>query len=91
MMLRYRAEAVADLQKIRDYIAHDDPAAARSVVQRIEQSIDRLRTLPWSGRPGASGTRILVVPGLPYVAIYRVGEDGVEIVAVFHTARNRRM
>ncbi|MGZ8373088.1 MAG: type II toxin-antitoxin system RelE/ParE family toxin [Rhodoplanes sp.] len=61
------------------------------VVRRIEKAIDRLRILPLSGRPGVvKGTRILVVPGLPYVAIYRVVDDFVDIVAVLHTARRRR-
>ncbi|MGZ9073259.1 MAG: type II toxin-antitoxin system RelE/ParE family toxin [Rhodoplanes sp.] len=60
-------------------------------MRRIEKAIDRLRILPLSGRPGVvKGTRILVVPGLPYVAIYRVVDDFVDIVAVLHTARRRR-
>ncbi|NVO13713.1 MAG: type II toxin-antitoxin system RelE/ParE family toxin [Rhodoplanes sp.] len=91
MKLRYRTVALADLAEIRDYIAQDDPEAARKVIRRIDTAVDRLRRMPWSGRPGeVPGTRILVVPGLPYVVIYRVGEDAVDIVAVLHTARNRR-
>lgn len=72
MKLRYRSIALADLVRIHDYVAQDNPAAAKRVIRRIEKAIDRLRVLPLSGRPGAvKGTRILVVPGLPYVAIYR--------------------
>jgi plasmid stabilization system protein ParE len=31
----------------------------------------------------------LVVPGLPYLIVYRVRANTVEILRVFHTARNR--
>jgi len=33
---------------------------------------------------------MLVVPGLAYVVIYRVGNDTVDIIAILHTARRRR-
>jgi len=91
MKIRYKARAIRDIKAIHDYIAHYDPAAAQRVLQRIEHSINRLLILPFSGRPGVvAGTRIIVVPGLPYIAIYRVREENVDIVAVLHTARRRR-
>jgi toxin ParE1/3/4 len=91
MRIRYKARALRHIEAIHDYITKDDPVAAARVVRRIEYSIGRLVTLPFSGRPGVvAGTRILVVPGLPYVVIYRVGADEVDIIAVLHTARGRR-
>ena len=55
-------------------------------------------SLPWCGVWGNSripgglgqiaGTRELVIPGLPYLVIYRVHADQVEILRVFHTARD---
>jgi addiction module RelE/StbE family toxin len=91
MILRYKARALADLEAIYDYIAQDDPTAARRVVQRIVRSIGRLAIIPLSGRPGVvRGTRILAVPGLPYVVIHRVRENTLDIIAVLHSARRRR-
>jgi len=91
MKLRYKARALRHIEAIHEYIAKHDPAAAARVVRRIEHSIGRLVAFPLSGRPGeVAGTRILVVPGLPYVVIYRVREDEVDIIAVLHTARRRR-
>jgi addiction module RelE/StbE family toxin len=91
MNLRYKTRALRHIKAIHDYIAQDDPAAAIRVLRRIEHSIARLAILPFSGRTGiVAGTRILVVPGLPYVVIYRVREDDVDIIAVLHTARRRR-
>lgn len=91
MRLRYKRRALRHIEKIHDHIATQDPAAAARVVRRIEHSIGRLVALPLSGRPGVvAGTRVLVVPGLPYVVIHRVREDEVDIIAVLHTARRRR-
>jgi len=91
MKLRYKARALRDIEAIHKYIAQHDPEAAKRVVRRIEHSISRLAFLPLSGRRGVvAGTRIVVVPGLPYVAIYRVRENTVDIITVLHTARQRR-
>jgi plasmid stabilization system protein ParE len=91
MKVRYKVRALRHLEQIHGYISKHDPTAARRVVMRIEHSINRLGRFPFSGRPGIVGnTRILVVPGLPYVAIYRVQEQMVDILAILHTARKRR-
>jgi toxin ParE1/3/4 len=34
------------------------------------------------------GTRELVVPKLPFIAVYRVKEELVEVIAVFHAAQD---
>jgi toxin ParE1/3/4 len=91
MKVRFKARALRHIEKIHEYIFAHDPAAAKRIVQRIEHSISRLAFVPFSARPGVvEGTRILVVPGLPYVVIYRVGDDAVDIIAILHTARRRR-
>jgi len=77
------------LRLIHAYIAYDNPEAAKSVTARIKASVLRLANFPESGRIGQiAGTRELVVPGLPYIVIYRIIKSNVEILRVFHTARN---
>ena len=72
------------------YIADDNPAAARHVRHRIHSAVKNLGLFPDSGRPGAiAGTRELIVPGLPYLVVYRVRGRRVEILRVFHTSMNR--
>ena len=91
MSVRYKKRALDDIEQIHRYIAEFDPVAAKRVVQRIEHSIGRLNTLPLSGRPGVvPGTRLLAVPGVPYIVVHRVRNDAVDIIAVLHTARKRR-
>jgi toxin ParE1/3/4 len=89
MRLRWDARALRDIESI--YIAKNDPAAARRVVQRIEAAVGRLLIIPMSGRLGvAKGTRLLAVPSVPYIVVHRVRGDTVDILAVLHTARRRR-
>jgi plasmid stabilization system protein ParE len=91
MKIRYEARDLRHVESIHRRIADDDPAAARRVILRIEHSIFPVGTSPVFCRPGVvAGTRILVVPGLPYVAIYRVRGRFADILAVLHTARRRR-
>jgi toxin ParE1/3/4 len=91
MNTRYDARALRELKGIHRYIARDDPAAASRVISRIEKSIARLVFAPLAARPGVvAGTRLLVVPGTPYLVVYRVRPETIDIVAVLHSARNRR-
>ncbi len=90
MKVIYHKGALGDLNSIFAYIAKDDPKAAARVIDRIRQVGDLLATSPFLGRPGRRGARFLSIGGLPYVIIYRVVAESVRIVAIFHTARNRR-
>ena len=86
MKVVYRLAALQDLAQHRDYITQFDPGAASRVAETIRRSISRLELFPMSGRAGAvAGTYELVVPGLPYITVYRV-HDVVEVVVIFHTS-----
>jgi toxin ParE1/3/4 len=90
MIIRFSDAAQADLQSIYDYIASDNPKIAARVVGAIEQSTSHLAMFPLSGRTGAvATTRELVIPRLPYIAVYRVTANTVDIIAVFHAAQNK--
>ncbi|MBC8036289.1 MAG: type II toxin-antitoxin system RelE/ParE family toxin [Rhizobiales bacterium] len=90
MNVRFTQEARDDLAAILEYILRDNPRTAQQVVAAIERATDRLSQFPQSGRLGAvETTRELVVPRLPFIAVYRVTIDTVEIIAVFHAAQDR--
>jgi addiction module RelE/StbE family toxin len=79
------------LAEIFDYIAKENPSAAGRVMARILSATERLERHPFSAPAGrVLGTRQLVVPNLPYVVIYVVGQNAIEIHGVFHTARHPR-
>jgi toxin ParE1/3/4 len=86
----YLRGALRDLNSIFAYISKDDPIAARKVIGRIREVADLLADAPRLGRQGQQGRRFLSVAGLPYVIIHRIHGESVQIVAIFHTARNRR-
>jgi toxin ParE1/3/4 len=80
--------ALANLDVEAEFIARENPAAAGRVVAAIAGAVEKLRRYPALGRPGRIiGTRELVVPGTPYIVPYRVRNDTVEVLRVFHAAR----
>lgn len=90
MRLRWTLAAADDLDSIGDYLAKHLPALAKSTIQEIYQVILTLRTIPNRGRIGREeGTRELVLPRLPYIVIYRVRDDDVEILHIYHGAQHR--
>lgn len=88
MRVRWLRKALRNLDEEATYIAEDDPAAARVVVERVLNAVAMLAQQPGMGRPGrVPGTRELVVAKTRYIVPYRVRGDAVEILRVFHTSR----
>ena len=88
MRLRWAVPALRDLEAVGDHIARDNPAAAARLVARIFDQAGKLARYPHRGRPGrVPHTRELVVAGTPFLVPYRVRDGEVEILAVFHGAR----
>jgi toxin ParE1/3/4 len=86
--VRWLKHALKNLDEEAEYVARDNPQAAARIVERIATSVDRLATHPASGRPGrVPGTRELVISATPYIVPYRVRDETVEILRVFHAAR----
>lgn len=87
MKVRWLKAAIAAVHAIHSRISIDNPQAAKRVVQEIESATARLKEFPLSGRQGeVNGTREVVVRNLPYVIVYRIRGDVVEILRVFHAA-----
>ena len=88
MRVLWTAPAARDLEAIGDYIARHNPGAARRIVQRIRARTRTLASRPYLGRPGrVAGTRELVIASTPFIVVYRVIDDRLEVLAVFHGAR----
>jgi toxin ParE1/3/4 len=89
MKIRWSPTAVSDLESIREYIAKENPTAARKVAIRIKESVNRLSSFPLSGRAGrVPETRELVMPGTSFIAAYTIQGDEVQIAAVLHGKQN---
>jgi addiction module RelE/StbE family toxin len=84
----WQRQAITNLNDAREYIQAQNPEAARSIINRIEKVINQLQFFPMSGRPGRrSNTRELVVTRTPFIVVYRVSEDSLEILSLFHTSK----
>jgi toxin ParE1/3/4 len=89
MKIRWSPEAADDLERIALHIHEDNPEAARRIVKTISDGIIALKTFPGLGRVGReTGSRELVFSPLPYVAVYRVNGNIVEISRIWPGAQN---
>ena len=88
MRIRWNPKADKDMENVEAYISQDSPSAAIKVILDIITQVEQLRDFPALGRAGrVVGTRELVISGKPYIVPYRIKENVVEILRVFHTAR----
>ncbi len=80
--------ALDDLRGIHDYIARDNPDAARRVIKAVRDGVKVLQDHPAIGRPGRiEGTRELVIGRYPYIAAYRQTATTLEVLAIVHSSR----
>jgi toxin ParE1/3/4 len=90
MQVKWLKTALTNLDQEAEYIAEENPAAARLVVQRIINAVSMLPDNPALGHPGRiHGTRELVIPKTRYIVPYRVRPklQRIEILRVFHASR----
>lgn len=92
--LTWLAPARADLRDIRRHIALDSRTGARRMVERIHDTVARLRDFPESGRvvPEFSdlSLREVIVPPYRVLYRYRREQDLVQILSVLHSSRLMR-
>jgi toxin ParE1/3/4 len=92
MQVRWSPAAAEDLERICDRIERDNPAAARRVAKLIYEGCGRLAEFPRMGRASIRmpGRRELVFTGIPYIGIYRILDDAIEISRIYHAAQDWR-
>ena len=89
MKVEWTHPALADLIEAQSYIAQENPIAAEKVAQRILEANEQLSDNPEIGRPGhVEGTREWVISQTPYLVVYRIRNDQVEILRVWHARQN---
>jgi toxin ParE1/3/4 len=90
MQVRWSIPAAEDLEHICDWIERDNPEAARRVARTIYDECGRLKDFPNIGRASRrmAGRRELILAPLPYIVVYQVKPDAVEISRIFHGAQD---
>ena len=88
MRIRWSTPAAQDLFRIIEYIRAENAPASLRVARAIYESVGSLQSFPYLGRQGrVEGTRELPVPSLPFLVVYRVTSEHVEIAGVIHGAQ----
>jgi len=81
--LRWTPRAVADLEEISDYLLLVHPKSWERLVGRIENTANYLLQFPHMGKTGLTpGTREFVLSGTPYILVFRLKDDVVQILSV---------
>ena len=87
--IRWTPAAADDLEHIYAYLSQHRPELAAPTVRDLYDRIRALKTMPFIGHSGRiEGTREFVHPRMPYIVVYRVKPDAVEILHIHHSAQN---
>jgi toxin ParE1/3/4 len=85
MNIRWSPEAAVDFAGIVEYIRNQNFSAADRIARTIYDSVTSLKSFPQRGRRGkVEGTRELVLAPLPFIVVYRVQRENLEIARVSH-------
>jgi addiction module RelE/StbE family toxin len=77
--------AIRDLTRAHEFIARENPEAAREIALRIVDTSERAIKFPEIGRTGrVKGTRELVVADTQYLIVYRVKKNRIHFLRVLH-------
>ena len=81
---------VAERQRAEqmEYIARDNPLAAADQDECVGKRLQVLKDHPRLGRSGrVEGTRELVIAGTPFIVVYRVQAERIEVIRFLHGAQ----
>ena len=92
MRVRWTVPAADDLESIKNYLQENFPHYAETTVRTIYQRIRSLKAAPNRGWPGhRGGTRELPLTPLPYVVVYALKAEAVEILHIYHGRKTGAM
>jgi len=84
----YSDRAVADIERLADFLVESDPALAFETMAIIRDAVDILERHPLIGRQGEQGMREMVISRgrTGYIAIYDFieADDAVLVLAIRH-------
>lgn len=88
MKLVWTKQALADLNHVYDYVSEHSSEFAEDIIDRIEKSLESLKSFPEMGRKGrVKEIRELVVAKTPFILPYRVRKNRIEVLGVIHGNR----
>lgn len=88
MEIKWLRKAIANLEAEFRYIAEEHPQAAERFVNEVWWLTQLLKEQPAMGREGrVPETRELILHNYPYIIPYRVRNNTIQVLRVFHSHR----
>lgn len=88
LTIRFEANALSDLEEIRDYLVERSPSGAERVRLHIMETVERLSDFPFLGRStDEPKVRVLPLTRYPYLVFYSVLDSEVAVLHIRHSAR----
>ncbi len=89
MLVRWTRKAFQDLTNIAQSIQKENASAARKVSRTLFEVGNSLSDMPRRGRLGRiANTRELLFPGWPYILVYQISDEAVDILRTYHAAQD---
>ncbi len=86
-------QAAEDVEAIKAYVARDSERYASLLAERLVAAVGRLELFPHSGRvvPEVGDESLREVLYGNYRLVYRLQDESVEVITVYHAARLLRV
>lgn len=85
-----RPEAAAELSEAVDWYEARQPGLGQDLVVEIHQCLEDILRFPESYPIMHRTARMAVVKRFPYLVIYQVEPDRIQVLAIFHAKRDPR-
>ena len=87
MRIRFRREAVEDVEAARVWYDERSVGLGLAFVQALERTVQLIADFPEAPPEITEGHRRALVIRFPYALYYRVGRDVIDVIACLHTSR----
>ena len=89
MLIVWLPDASVEKDELLKYISEHNLLAAFGVDDHIRNQVAQLVEFPFLGRKGRiSDTFELVISQTPYIVVYRIFEQEIQILHIFHSSRD---
>jgi plasmid stabilization system protein ParE len=83
-------EAEADLDEARRWYEAERVGLGNELIDAVDAVLDRVQRAPRLYAKMFQELRLALVRRFPYAVVYRIDEDQITVVAVYHTHRDPR-
>lgn len=87
LSIEYHPDAVAEAAESRRWYAEIEPALGDAFADELDQALEQVAETPERWARHLHGTRGLMLLRFPYLVVYRLRDDVIQIVAVQHSRR----